>query len=316
MVSLRASRERTPGWSWKLLPGAAVAAWIAWCAGQVLRDRSWLSGMCFYMPSPVIFATLVASGILVRRRSRWAALSCLLLSLAPLLSAALVENRWAPAPAPAGAGDRTHRIVHWNVMSGLLGWDAIVERLAGLRADAYVLSEHPGEARLAELAGRLGPGYHTVRFGLMAFVARGEVRENGWLARSAIRVQSLTWNPDGAALEVLAVDLDANVLVARDPLLRTLLEILESYRPDIVVGDFNAPRRSEALSRLPGGFRHAYDVAGSGWSYTWPMPLPVYAIDQCIVGARITPVSYDLVSTLRSDHRLQVLDFHFDPGSR
>jgi vancomycin resistance protein VanJ len=311
MVS-RIARERAPRWSWKLTVTLAVAAWVAWCAGQVFRDRSWLSGMCFYLPSPVIGAFLFASSILVRRRSRWAALSCIVLSLVPSLAAALVENHWTPARAPAKAA---YRIVHWNITSGILGWDAVVETLAGLRADAYVLSEPPRGARLMDLAGRLGPDYRTARFGCMAFVARGAFRENGWLADSDLRVQSLTWNPDGAPLEVLAVDLESNVLVARDPLLRTLIGILEAHGPDIAVGDFNAPRRSEALCPLPGAFRHAYEVAGSGWSYTWPVPLPVYAIDQCIVGERIAPVSYELVSTFRSDHRLQVLDFDFDPGS-
>lgn len=75
------------------------------------------------------------------------------------------------------------------------------------------------------------------------------------------------------------------------------------------VGDFNAPRRSLAFSQLPTGFRHAYDAAGAGWSYTWPVPVSFLAIDQCIIGPRLKLVHYELQSTWMSDHRLQVVDF-------
>ncbi len=108
---------------------------------------------------------------------------------------------------------------------------------------------------------------------------------------------------------MFAVDIGASLFNPRDPRLRKLTALMQTERPDLVVGDFNSRRRSRALCPLPGGFEHAYDAAGSGWSYTWPVPCPVLAIDQCIVGTRITPVMYELTSTLRSDHRMQTLDF-------
>jgi endonuclease/exonuclease/phosphatase (EEP) superfamily protein YafD len=91
--------------------------------------------------------------------------------------------------------------------------------------------------------------------------------------------------------------------------LRRVAELVRAHRPDIVVGDFNAPRRSRVLSVLGDEYRHAYDVAGSGWSYTWPLPFPVYAIDQCIAGPRVEIVDYRIRSSVLSDHRRQVLDF-------
>jgi endonuclease/exonuclease/phosphatase family metal-dependent hydrolase len=98
-------------------------------------------------------------------------------------------------------------------------------------------------------------------------------------------------------------------LVKRDPLLRRVLAAMASEKPDLVLGDFNSPRRSRALDPLPEGFTHAYDAAGRGWAYSWPVPLPVLAIDQTIVGARLEPLAYALHSTIVSDHRMQVLDF-------
>jgi len=70
--------------------------------------------------------------------------------------------------------------------------------------------------------------------------------------------------------------------------------VLVEYRPDLVAGDFNAPRRSRAISPLPAGFAHAYDLAGCGWSYTWPVICPLYAIDQCIVSNSVRPIRYEL----------------------
>ena len=72
-----------------------------------------------------------------------------------------------------------------------------------------------------------------------------------------------------------------------------------------------------ALDALPEGYHHAYDQAGSGWSYTWPIPCPVWAIDQCIVGPRVQPLRYTQRSTTSSDHRMQIFDFRLrDESSR
>ena len=108
----------------------------------------------------------------------------------------------------------------------------------------------------------------------------------------------------------------SNVLVHRDPPLRQLIRLMEAHQPDIVAGDFNAPRRSLALDPLPVGFRHAYEVAGKGWSYSWPILFPVYAIDQCILGKRIVPIRYELASSIHSDHRRQILEFSVARVSR
>lgn len=79
--------------------------------------------------------------------------------------------------------------------------------------------------------------------------------------------------------------------------------------PFWVVGDFNAPRRSRALCELPAGYRHAYDTAGTGCGYTWPVPIPMYALDHSLHSASIVPVRYTLESSVYSDHRLQIFDF-------
>jgi len=108
----------------------------------------------------------------------------------------------------------------------------------------------------------------------------------------------------------------SDLLVPRDPLLRRMRALMESERPDLVAGDFNAPRRSRALWPLPPGYSHAYLAAGRGWSYTWPVPCPLYALDQCIVSSAIRPLRYDLAADPASDHRIQLMEFLAGPGDQ
>jgi endonuclease/exonuclease/phosphatase (EEP) superfamily protein YafD len=96
------------------------------------------------------------------------------------------------------------------------------------------------------------------------------------------------------------------VTVPRAPLLDQVLARIRERRPDLVVGDFNAPRRSRALARLPAGWHHGYEVAGRGWSATWPQPVPLLAIDQLLVGPDWGVVDYRLLPGPGTDHRLQV----------
>ncbi|HEX4608420.1 MAG TPA: endonuclease/exonuclease/phosphatase family protein [Urbifossiella sp.] len=120
----------------------------------------------------------------------------------------------------------------------------------------------------------------------------------------------MTWTPRDRPITLLVVDLPSEIWIARDPLLCEVNALIEGHRPDLVVGDFNAPRRSRGLAALPAGYQHAYHTAGGGWGYTWPVPVPVYAIDHCLHGPRISPAAYRLGGLGGdSDHRYQVFDF-------
>jgi endonuclease/exonuclease/phosphatase (EEP) superfamily protein YafD len=207
---------------------------------------------------------------------------------------------------PANEGEL--RLVHWNVAHRLSA--GAQEVLREQQADLYVLSEIPDARTVEEFRATLGPDFQAQTFANLAVIARGTVCAEGWLIhRSDTLVQSVSWQRNGRTLRLLAVDLPSAIHIHRDPLLRAINTLIESQHPDLVVGDFNAPRRSRALASLPEAYRHAYDTAGSGWGYTWPVPLPVYALDQCVHSSRIVPLRYALHSSIHSDHRLQVMDF-------
>jgi vancomycin resistance protein VanJ len=293
------------------------AAWLAWIVGQAARDRTWLTGLCFYIPSPALSAALaVVSFVAWRRKRRTIAVMALVLALPPIVCTAALENRWV------SAGDETPppgslRLLHWNVFWGHLGWDRVESEVVRRSPDLCVLSEAPKDLLAETLAGRLGESYRSLEIAPMWIVARGALRSEGWLADTReMKVHSILWDSPAGTIRLFAVDLCSSPFVARDPWLRRLTALAAERRPDIIVGDMNSPRRSAALSELPGGYRHAYDAAGSGWSYTWPVPCPVYAIDQCIVGARIQPIRYELVTTSASDHRMGWLELSVGTKTR
>jgi endonuclease/exonuclease/phosphatase (EEP) superfamily protein YafD len=292
----------------RLTPWADFALALCWAVGQFVRDATWLTGLCFYIPSIVVAALLAGSAALhARSRSQWragvaAALAALALGVSLGVENAPVWRR--PRVAPAGA----MRLVHWNV-----GWRMYRQRVRDVlledRADFYVLSEL-GRGSVDAFHEALGPGYQARAFANLAVVGRGEVDDGGWLLhRGGASVRRVDWRHEGRQVAVFVVDLPSSPRIARAPLLEEILRLIARDRPDLVVGDFNAPRRSLALQRLPAGYQHAYESAGSGWGDTWPLPVPVYSLDHCVHSDRLTPSRYALMSSWQSDHRRQVFEF-------
>lgn len=280
---------------------------LPWAIGQWLRDRWWLTGLFFYIPSPVLLtALLLSAGLLWIRKRRRAAGLALLVSALPAFVVASLENQWHEPPSPLSSDELT--LVHWNVAGGWLGWDRTQRRLAEHPADVYVLSELPTSIRRQRVAW-FGDGMSMVRNGSLGLACRGFVHGRTERPRSELKLLYAACQVGSRELAILAIDLPSSLRHPRRPLLREVGHWLRHYQPDITVGDFNAPRRSLGLSTLPPGFTHAYRRAGAGWSYTWPVPLPVLAIDQCIVGPRVEPAGYTLSSSLLSDHRIQALRF-------
>ncbi len=223
------------------------------------------------------------------------------------------------------------RLVHWNVFRNFLPWQHKIERLRRLEGDIYVLNEVPRQVTRGNWALKLGPGMDYAMGQLMVVACRGKVLSHElevdpglitlWVQCALAPADApgtdldetvaatLHRETEPRALSILAVDMSANPFMARDPVLARLVAKIEDRRPDLIAGDFNAPRRSRRLQQLPNGYRHAYETTGRGWPYTWPVPFPLLAIDQCIFGPRIEPHGFRYLSTASSDHRVQVFEF-------
>lgn len=280
-----------------------------WALGQWLRDRTWLTGLMFYIPSPVVCAWLLLATWRTgfSDSATWRRWVLPILLVCPAWYVVAVENHWFMPTIDLAQGQDVLRLVHWNIGRPSLQWGRQQQLIQTLKPDVLVLSEVSAAVRDSDL-----PDYFILRRGSMLVAARWPVATTGSLVPGGA-VQAFCVRATGAEPYPTLVigDMTSNLRLARDPFLRPMVDISGRLEADIIVGDMNAPRRSLAFTDLPGGYRHAYDVAGAGWSYTWPIPVPVLAIDQCVCGPRVHPVRYDLQSSVFSDHRIQILDFVF-----
>jgi vancomycin resistance protein VanJ len=299
----------TNGLAWSARWGLP-ALWILWLAGQAFRDVTLLTSLLFYIPSPALVVALACGTCYAAWNRQWATAILLAgLAAAPVFAVLAVENRLCARQG--GVPDEgALRLVHWNVFGGRFGWEKVQQTLRDSRPDICVLAEIPKNADIDVIARSFGKDWSGLAFGDLAVLARGSLQEGAWLQEDdGVEVYGVVWQSPQGPCRVLVVDLASSVLCPREPRLHIVRKLMTEWRPDIVVGDFNAPRRSRALCPLPAGFVHAYEAVGSGWSYSWPLPCPVYAIDQCIAGDRVAPLAYALESSRQSDHRWQLFDF-------
>jgi len=280
-----------------------LVVFLLWMVGQYTRDSSWLFGLLFYIPSSVLVTWLALSTWVSRwRKSRlWVAYAILI--PIPLCFVLFVENHFdnrSKSVPPLSL-----RLVHWNIGWSKMGWDRQKTLLRELDADILVLSEVDPAIGESDF-----PGYHVQRTKDMLIACRGPVRIGPSLVPGgALDAMSAECSLPSGPVKLIMADMTSNLHIWRDQYLRPFLKVIEQQQPDLIVGDFNAPRRSLAFSELPEGYKHAYDSCGGGLSYTWPVPVPFLAIDQCIHGPRVDARRYELQSTTLSDHRLQLIDF-------
>jgi hypothetical protein len=294
---------------WKVLILACGTIFLFWIVGQIFKDKTWVLGLMFYIPSPVLSVGLltIAAYSKWRRIPGWKHIGAM--AILPLLFVIVVENRWLPN-GPVNLSGNVRRLVHWNICRTNMGWDRQKAVLLNLKPDVIVLSEVTDEVTPEDFE-----GYQVRKRSGMLVACRGSIVEYGQLAtRGVVSAFQVRCEMEGYSFNLMVADHTSSLGAWREPGLRRLTTLISEQQPDCVVGDLNAPRLSGALCDLPRGFRHAYDAAGSGYSYTWPVPIPFLAIDQCMCGPRIVPVHYELQSTLLSDHRIQVLDFTESPA--
>ncbi len=115
---------------------------------------------------------------------------------------------------------------------------------------------------------------------------------------------------DGMTFQCAIVDIESSIFNSRATPLSRLAEELGSVSGSVVVsGDFNTPLDSVHWGPLSERFSSATREAGSGYCATWPVPLPLMALDQVWYNAGIEPLSHSLGWSWASDHRPVIVEF-------
>lgn len=296
--------------------------WCAWSLGQIFRDESADWERFFHLPAPVVVAAgMVLMALCAISRHRRLGHVAAVFLVWPLAIVLAYDNHWLHPRNPVSASHPTSplRLFDWNVWHGMGGWNNVLATLDRERPDILVLAEYTpsdpdhDQHHLGSLNSLLlSWGWEvpqTFASGSLLIASRFPMLHTKRLRLPSSDCLLVDLEDDaGETLRLLVLDLPSGLRAHRDPLLRKVNAVITKTQPDLVVGDFNAVRQATQLQPPPPGYRHAYDAAGSGWSYTWPVPFPVLAIDQCVIGRRIEPIDYTL-GTGASDHRWQRLDF-------
>ena len=184
-----------------------VTLLVGWLVGQCVRDQYWLTALAFYVPSPLLAATFLASAAWAcwHRRARLCVL-WIMLALLPSYFVIALENRWHRAISPAASGNVV-RVVHWNVGHGARGWPSIRDRLLGLDADLYLISEMPPTLSPAVLRREFGRSSNILAFGNMAVIAQSALGEVASFENSAgSRTYSFVWHSEQGPVKVFFSD--------------------------------------------------------------------------------------------------------------
>jgi endonuclease/exonuclease/phosphatase (EEP) superfamily protein YafD len=292
-------------------PELVLAACLAPLAVRIaFRDRvPGLAALTYATPVCLLAATATAAfalAWLLGRRGMARVAGGIALALALWTAVANVSVH-------AASGGR-YRGLLWNVANGTRGWQLVGER---------VQRHDPDVAGLVEVGGSPVTRAHVLANALPG-------RELYWWNEAigiAVRghVLDATYHSlgDGSHAGVAHVDLEGRPLTIvvvhprstptapRGAVFEELEKVLAPLRgePLLVMGDFNTPSDSVFFDPMRRELTSAFESAGTGYAATWPMPVPVLALDQVWSSDSVRVRSCHLAGSSASDHRMVVFSF-------
>lgn len=287
---------------------------LAWLGGAVLRDRVPLLKGMYYVPPVVVVAAGAAWLLFARRRApAWARAMMLGIVVAAAAKIVWIDTAWnEPQTAPADA----FRVLQWNTASGGRDLTALWRTLGRDAPDLCFLSEAPLGYEFEKLSRQLIPGASLHAESGMAVISRYPLQHLASLRIPSGRGWVVRIDAPGGPMDVLMVDLRSNPFYDRFSPISAVADWVRTHDasvPLMVVGDFNTPRDSLAFEPLRRRMRHAYEIAGRGWPYSWPVPVPLYAIDHVWVSQSIRVWEQHYAFSTCSDHMRQLLRVSIAP---
>ncbi len=332
---------------WRIfLTAVPVSLLILWLVAATVRlvvqDRLPSIWAYFYYGTPPTVLTLLALGAAMwwfLRRQRRLALAPAGLAALSLGWTMVTMCHYQPARTVSGT---PRRAVFWNIARGVGGWDRIAGAIERRDADIVGLVEslssgpsHNGLTREAHAAARQAkaaaraqywrerlPGYEAIvtRQGLTV-LTRGQIVADEMVMLGGDNYTAFGYclhaeiDLDGERVHVGVVDVLHKVRQPRSLQIGRLVELVERIgdEPLVLGGDFNTPVDSVYLAPLRLRSRNAFETVGRGYMATWPIPLPLVAIDQAWLSDRVEPGHAWHGWTVVSDHRPVIVEFGVAP---
>ncbi len=299
---------------------------------QLFGDRWWPTIPLLYGPRWLLAALPALTLPLVLRAPR----SAIMVAIVAFSAFALgvLDVRTGAVPFSA-VGDRSVRVVEFNMGGSAADRAALAQELGAVTADAAFLVECPAAAG-REIASRLGWNVETT--GALCLLSPHPIRE--WAARDQMEF----WRRNGSGAVARAELLSdvgtlrvgiVHLATPRDALemMRDLSEIPSKgpmmnanrrLRDDesraarawiggpgetaIIAGDFNLPVESAIYRRHWGDFTNAFSSKGTGLGHTKLTRWFGVRIDHILTGDGVRAVRTTLGPHLGSDHRILVAD--------
>jgi endonuclease/exonuclease/phosphatase (EEP) superfamily protein YafD len=214
--------------------------------------------------------------------------------------------------------DKTIRVLCWNTCRGYAGWERIAAELPAYDADVIVLIEagDPTET-MRGIWRRQCPGYDvSLLGGGMVCLVRGSSGDaTAPRVDDKSQLRQITVSVQGQELTCLVVDANSSPFYLRRGPLETIAQHADalSDHPVLVLGDFNTPVDSALLGPLRERHQNSFEIAGDGYRPTWPVIVPVLALDQVWGNRRIRFGACHHAWSRCSDHRPVVAELTILP---
>lgn len=207
------------------------------------------------------------------------------------------------------------RVVFWNVCRGLGGWNGLARELKKQQADIVGLVESGlSHQQIAKHWGPHFKDYHVRYLGRgMTIITRGEIGEiKDFLLAEGSHAYAISVMLEGYEYLVIICDIRSTPWRSRREPIEKLNQIVaaNSEKSIILMGDFNTPMDSLHIQTFHSMLHNVFEQSGNGLHVTWPLPLPVHALDQIWVNDHISIQSAELGWSWRSDHRAVITDLH------
>lgn len=301
--------------------GLALALVIVGMIVRVtFRDQYLLPGLIYYVASPASMVLLLLfSAVCLRRDS--GIKRRLAIGLIPIAACWVWNVQWIDSKAPEQSVPKpSHRVMFWNVCEGKLGWSRVFDTIRTQDPDIIALAEAEElKVHDDDFFEQHFPGYQRIclprRLLLLSrlpIVSRDRLR---WV-RGAVH-ESVVIESQQGPVTVVFSDVASEIWKHRKVPIESLVEATGKLSgPVIVVGDLNTPVDSLFFDEFRHKYTNAFEGSGSGLHTTWPMPLPVIAIDHMWGNDLIDFANARILWTLASDHRPLIAEFSAKDNSQ